>query len=113
MDMWQKALPEGIKAEIGHLAGLALVVDSTGGLGGSQTVVKRFPESALPNSIQVLQVLVAQLLFVVTDTNTLANMLAAEIFARFHCLYNITIQIHYILYKISLIRYLSLNEKNN
>jgi len=52
MDMWQKALPEGIKAEIGHLAGLALVVDSTGGLGGSQTVVKRFPESALPNSIQ-------------------------------------------------------------
>lgn len=43
LDMWQKALPEGIKADISHLDGLAMVIDS---------VVKRFTEASLPNNIQ-------------------------------------------------------------
>ena len=42
--MWQKALPEGIKADISHLDGLAMVIDD---------VVKRFTEPSLPNNIQV------------------------------------------------------------
>jgi sister chromatid cohesion protein DCC1 len=59
-DMWQKALPEGIKADISHLAGLALVMETGSGTSSSQTIVKRFPESSLPNTIQArLEVLFA------------------------------------------------------
>jgi hypothetical protein len=47
LDMWQKALPEGIKADISHLDGLAMVIDD---------VVKRFTEPSLPNNIQVYYV---------------------------------------------------------
>jgi len=50
LDMWQKALPEGIQADIAHLSGLALVetLSST----SNQNCVKRFPESSLPTTIQ-------------------------------------------------------------
>lgn len=50
LDMWQKALPEGIQADIAHLSGLALV--ETLSTTSNQNCVKRFPESSLPTTIQ-------------------------------------------------------------
>jgi len=45
LDMWQKAVPEGITTDIAQLAGLVLVEDK------DPPVIKRFTESSLPLTI--------------------------------------------------------------
>eukprot|EP00088_Acartia_fossae_P028421 TRINITY_DN2922_c0_g1_i1.p1 TRINITY_DN2922_c0_g1~~TRINITY_DN2922_c0_g1_i1.p1 ORF type:complete len:403 (-),score=76.25 TRINITY_DN2922_c0_g1_i1:537-1745(-) len=51
MDIWEKSVPEGIKVDISHLAGLALVEQSGSSLQAG-SFIKSFPEENLPNSIQ-------------------------------------------------------------
>jgi len=45
LEMWQKAVPEGLTTEISQLAGLVLVEDK------EPPVIKRFTESSLPSSV--------------------------------------------------------------
>jgi sister chromatid cohesion protein DCC1 len=46
LDMWQKAVPEGIKTDISQLSGLALI-----DLQSNPTRIRRFAEGDLPNNI--------------------------------------------------------------
>jgi len=53
LDMWQKAVPDGVKTDISQLSGLVLVEDAK-----EPALIKRFTESDLPDNItQRLEVL--------------------------------------------------------